>query len=536
MKAADDEEAATSSSSISSTISPMKSTLSSTTKKRKHDHNSVAALESSSNEPEKKSKKAKNTTVVVASKVSLKPRFEVDLIDNAVKEDSRVPPASLSPSTAKAQSPPPSTSKKRKRDSKVTAEIEVDVSAPEPPSKKALRKAKKAKTTESKSTTKASEGSGRKPATNHQNDLTELELSTTPKQSGHGIWIGNLPWITTKAHLRKWFTEKLSIEEAMITRIHMPVPAQKPIEALRQKIQPQNKGFAYIDFSTKNIITDAIALSDTLLAGRRVLIKDARSFEGRPEPLKEDNKATVQPGHPPSKRVFIGNLPFDATTQELQDQLTKCGEILDVFVATFEDTGKCKGYAWIQFATLEAAVAAVRGWTSIEAKEDDSEEEEDDNEPVEGKMPKKPKTRKWWVNKIRGRLLRMEFAEDKAIRYKKRFGKDGTASKKEKESLDSAPLTSNTPPLTEVNTNAAPPISSEKEKGKDSVNARSKQRHNADGTKEGPSPASRKAPSEHVKKKGTGTLFGNGKPAPEATIAKRTGAIVQAAGKKITFE
>ena len=79
----------------------------------------------------------------------------------------------------------------------------------------------------------------------------------------------------------------------------------------------------------------------------------------------------------------------------------------------------------------------------VKIPEDDEEEEESDesssSEDAESdeegdkkksekkkskKVAKKPRMKKVWVNRLLGRQLRMEFAEDAAIRYKKRFGKD----------------------------------------------------------------------------------------------------------------
>ena len=201
-------------------------------------------------------------------------------------------------------------------------------------------------------------------------------------------------------------------------------------------MKPQNKGFAYVDFSTEKALVEAIGLSETLLTGRSVLIKDSKSFEGRPDKVTTKDDSGVSPansnGKTPSKRVFLGNLAFDTTRDELQDHFTKCGEVADVHVATFEDSGKCKGYAWIEFQELEGAEAAVRGWVDLIVDEDGEEDEDDKvegpgkSETQEVSKAKKPKFRKWWVNRIKGRPLRMEFAEDKAVRYKKRFGKDAS--------------------------------------------------------------------------------------------------------------
>jgi hypothetical protein len=324
-------------------------------------------------------------------------------------------------------SPSLSFSRKRKRDHSPTAEIEVDVAAPEPPSKKALRKAKKGKTAP---TTEVKVKVNRAVAAS--DDVSDEEVKAqdaTPLRSKYGIWIGNLPWTATKPDLRTFLTKDTNITEDMITRLHMPPPSRSALTSSRQKIKPQNQGFAYIDFSTEAALAEALALSEKLLSGRRVLIKDSKSFEGRPEKSREEDASPANSGKPPSKRVFIGNLGFDTTKEMLQDHLARCGEILDVFIATFEDTGKCKGYGWVEFAELNAGEAAVRGWVNYEP---DGDAEDVDDEIAEAladqvKPKAKPKIRKWWVNRLGGRPLRMDFAEGKDVRYKKRYGKEGTA-------------------------------------------------------------------------------------------------------------
>ncbi|KAI4279808.1 MAG: hypothetical protein L6R38_004959 [Xanthoria sp. 2 TBL-2021] len=333
-------------------------------------------------------------------------------------------------------------SKKRKRNDEASGELQVDINAPEPPSKKALRKAKKVKTTATASAVTAIDPA----ADDAQNtdgvasppkdkDAT-TEQAAASKRSEHGIWIGNLPYTVTKADLRTFFTKNTEISEESITRVHVPPPADP--SSSYQKIKPQNKGFAYIDFSTPEAVAEALALSETLLMGRKVLIKDAHNFEGRPEKTKdgdtEDAAGTRPrpPGKPPNKRIFVGNLWFNTEKSDLEEHFAQCGEVLDVHIATFEDSGKCKGYAWITFAEIEAAEAAVRGYIMKKAVDEDEEDENgsEDGEPASSRQKskkKKQRERKWWVNKVRGRQLRMEFAEDATVRYKKRFGKDAPA-------------------------------------------------------------------------------------------------------------
>lgn len=333
--------------------------------------------------------------------------------------------------TAVAITPPASPPRKRKRDSSPAAEIEVDVTAPEPPSKKALRKAKKGKAIPVPAKADTTAIDVVTTSTEPVSDENSKSLTTQSKRSVYGIWIGNLPWTATKLDLRNFLTKDTDITEQMITRLHMPPPGKSAIAASRQIIKPHNQGFAYVDFSNEGALTEALTLSEKLLTGRRVLIKDSKSFEGRPEKPKEDGAAALQPGRPPSKRIFVGNLGFDTTQETLQDHFACCGEILDVHVATFEDTGKCKGYAWIEFAELKAGEAAVKGWVHFEDKESLENEDEEIAEALadQAKPKMKHKPRKWWVNKLGGRPLRMEFAEGKDVRYKKRYGKDGSVQK-----------------------------------------------------------------------------------------------------------
>lgn len=314
-------------------------------------------------------------------------------------------------------------SKKRKTS---VEEIEVDVTLPEPPSKKNLRRLKKGKAL---LPTKSGAESSPEP------ESKKAKKAEVEKRSEHGVWIGNMPFHISKEVLRDFLVEHSDLTPEMITRIHMPGPndhksANKVEEPKRFAKVVHNKGFAYVDLSSAEGVKEAVDLSEQLLSGRRLLIKDNKSFEGRPERTKEE---TRKDGKPPSKKVFLGNLSFDTTEESLKEHFEKCGPITSVKVASFEDSGKCKGYAWIVFEELEGAENAVRGFVRIEEAVSDASESEDSDADEEGadagvskSKPVKTKLRKWWVNKIKGRPLRAEFAEDAQVRYKKRYGKDGS--------------------------------------------------------------------------------------------------------------
>jgi RNA recognition motif-containing protein len=375
-----------------------------------------SSIEPTSTKPKKEKKeKSSKKRKAESLKESVVPKIE---------SSPELPDAQASPANSDAdETSEKPLSKKRKT---VAEEIEVDINAPEPPSKKALRALKKGKPLP------PSKSGADSPEPEAKKEKPEVE-----KRSEHGIWIGNLPFFVSKDDLRTFLVEKSDLTEEMITRIHMPGPNDKKsankVEEKKFGKTQHNKGFAYVDFSTAEAVDEAVELSEQLLGGRRVLIKNNKSFEGRPEKTKEE---TRMEGKPPSKRVFVGNLAFDVTEDSINEFFENCGAIESVKLATFEDSGKCKGYGWIVFEELEAAQSAVRGFLMVEEEDSDPSESEDDSDSgsedsdeekaVSKSKPKKTKKRKVWVNRIKGRPLRVEFAEDAQVRYKKRYGKDGT--------------------------------------------------------------------------------------------------------------
>ncbi|KAF9434055.1 hypothetical protein BGZ76_008639 [Entomortierella beljakovae] len=147
-----------------------------------------------------------------------------------------------------------------------------------------------------------------------------------------GIWIGNLSFLTTDRALRHFFRNV----GGDITRVNMPSGSGYNKKG--------NKGFAYVDFASVEAQEAAIKLSESELDGRKVLIKSSKSFEGRPKLSKGavQEKASKQK-HSVSPTLFIGNLSFQTTREGLQKLFEDCGEIRKVRLATFEDSGKCKG-------------------------------------------------------------------------------------------------------------------------------------------------------------------------------------------------
>ena len=62
-----------------------------------------------------------------------------------------------------------------------------------------------------------------------------------------------------------------------------------------------------------------------------------------------------------AKNLYIGNLNFDTTQEQLQELFQEYGEVSSAKVITDRETGRSRGFAFVEMAAEEAAAAAIAG-------------------------------------------------------------------------------------------------------------------------------------------------------------------------------
>ena len=67
-----------------------------------------------------------------------------------------------------------------------------------------------------------------------------------------------------------------------------------------------------------------------------------------------------------SAKIFIGNLNYETTKEELQTLLGAAGAIQDVYLPSDRATGRPRGFAFVEFATSEEAEAAISQFNDYE--------------------------------------------------------------------------------------------------------------------------------------------------------------------------
>jgi len=63
-------------------------------------------------------------------------------------------------------------------------------------------------------------------------------------------------------------------------------------------------------------------------------------------------------------RIYVGNLPYEVTEEELQQEFQAYGEVTSVSIITDKFSGRPKGFAFVEMGSSsesEAAIAGVNG-------------------------------------------------------------------------------------------------------------------------------------------------------------------------------
>ena len=67
-----------------------------------------------------------------------------------------------------------------------------------------------------------------------------------------------------------------------------------------------------------------------------------------------------------STKLYVGNLAFQTTSQDLQELFAQAGTVESANVIEDRDTGRSKGFAFIEMSTQEEAASAIEQFNGKE--------------------------------------------------------------------------------------------------------------------------------------------------------------------------
>lgn len=61
-----------------------------------------------------------------------------------------------------------------------------------------------------------------------------------------------------------------------------------------------------------------------------------------------------------NKRIYVGNLPYTANEDEVRELFSQHGEVVSVHLITDRETGRPRGFAFVEMGEPSAAEDAIR--------------------------------------------------------------------------------------------------------------------------------------------------------------------------------
>ncbi|KAK5828613.1 hypothetical protein F5H01DRAFT_385631 [Linnemannia elongata] len=129
----------------------------------------------------------------------------------------------------------------------------------------------------------------------------------------------------------------------------------------------RSKGVGYVEFYDEDSVVKAIALTGQKLLGIPVIAKHTESEKNRlalqAASQAQDAVAEAAPQTPPvdlsQHRLYVGSVNFDLTEEDLKQVLEPFGPIEFIKLHRDAETGKSKGFAFVQYKEAEHAKQAM---------------------------------------------------------------------------------------------------------------------------------------------------------------------------------
>ncbi|TGJ80437.1 hypothetical protein E0Z10_g8323 [Xylaria hypoxylon] len=126
-------------------------------------------------------------------------------------------------------------------------------------------------------------------------------------------------------------------------------------QIVKDRISGRSKGVGYVEFKNEDSVTAALQLTGQKLLGIPVIVQLTEAEKNR------QVRTTDGSGHGnsvPFHRLYVGNIHFSITEQDLQNVFEPFGE-LEFVQLQKDDTGRSRGYGFVQFRDADQAREAL---------------------------------------------------------------------------------------------------------------------------------------------------------------------------------
>lgn len=162
------------------------------------------------------------------------------------------------------------------------------------------------------------------------------------------VYVSGLPFECTDEEVRDFFKDCGTIKAVRLPKWHD---------------SGKLRGYGHVEFTSSAAAVAAMELSGQYIHDRFINVDRPMI----PRAMQGDNNQSTQPKERPPgcKTIFIKNLPYDVTEDELRQGFMVYGPIVQIRLASWSHTQNLKGFGFVDFRREDSAEIAVKKTGSI---------------------------------------------------------------------------------------------------------------------------------------------------------------------------
>lgn len=170
-----------------------------------------------------------------------------------------------------------------------------------------------------------------------------VEPEADPERDQRTVFAYQMPLKATERDVYEFFSKAGKVRD---------------VRLIMDRNSRRSKGVGYIEFYDAMSVPMAIAMSGQLFLGQPVMVKPSEAEKNLVQSTASTGSSVTGPYGPTDRKLYVGNLHFNMTEQQLRKIFEPFGPVELVQLPLDLETGHCKGFGFVQFAQVEHAKAA----------------------------------------------------------------------------------------------------------------------------------------------------------------------------------
>ncbi|KAH0457882.1 hypothetical protein IEQ34_013197 [Dendrobium chrysotoxum] len=174
----------------------------------------------------------------------------------------------------------------------------------------------------------------------------ELTPRSSSRDAGR-LYVGNLPFSITSSELAEIFSQAGTVDT---------------VEIVYDRVTNRSRGFGFITMASADEANEAIRMfNGAQVGGRTVKVNIPEVPRGGEREMMGLSPRTVSLGYKDSRyKIYAGNLGWTVTSDMLRDAFSACSGLVGVKVIYERDSGRSRGFGFVNFASAEDCQAALQ--------------------------------------------------------------------------------------------------------------------------------------------------------------------------------